>query len=164
MRYFITFSCYGSHLHGDESGSVDRKHNVFGGRLAEANAGLAAAMREGMEQPPYFLDEVRRTTVLDAVREVCLHHGWSLWAAHVRTNHVHVIVEADVRPENVLHAFKSYASRALNRLGIDRPERKRWARHGSTLWLRNDEDARESVRYVVSRQGEPMAVYVADGI
>jgi|GEM_PF-3341019 len=24
LRYFITFACYGSRLHGDESGSVDR--------------------------------------------------------------------------------------------------------------------------------------------
>ena len=105
MRYFITFACYGSHLHGDESGSVDRKHNVFGGRLAEANAGRAAAMREEMDQPPYFLDQARRAAVLDALRQVCLHHGWSLCAAHVRTNHVHVIVEADVRPEKVMHAL-----------------------------------------------------------
>ncbi len=102
MRYFITFSCYGSRLHGDKTGSVDRKHNVFGGRLAEANAGRVAAMREEMDQPPYFLDQVRRKAVLDALREVCLHQGWSLWAAHVRTNHVHVIVEADVRPEKVI--------------------------------------------------------------
>ena len=30
MRYFITSACYGAHLHGDESGSVDRHHNVPG--------------------------------------------------------------------------------------------------------------------------------------
>jgi len=30
MRYFITFACYGAHLHGDESGSVDRNHLVPG--------------------------------------------------------------------------------------------------------------------------------------
>ncbi len=27
------------------------------------------------------------------------------------------------------------ASRGLNRLGKERPDRKRWARHGSTQWL-----------------------------
>jgi len=35
MRYFITFSCYGTHLYGDESGSVDRQHNVPGSRLMD---------------------------------------------------------------------------------------------------------------------------------
>ncbi len=92
----------------------------------------------------------------------CLHRNWSLWAAHVRTNHVHAIVEADVAPESVMNAFKSYASRGLNRLEIDEPGRKRWARHGSTRWLWKDEDVLEAVRYVVSGQGEPMEVYVSD--
>ncbi len=101
-------------------------------------------------------------TVLDALRKVCLHYRWNLWAAHVRTNHVHVVVEAEVRPEKVMHAFKSYASRALNRLGIDGPERRRWARHGSTRWLWKDEDVQQSIQYVVEQQGEPMEVYLAD--
>jgi hypothetical protein len=71
-------------------------------------------------------------------------------------------VEADVRPEKVMNAFKSYASRSLNRLGIDGSDRKRWARHGSTRWLWTDDDVREFIRYVVSGQGEPMEVYVAE--
>jgi REP element-mobilizing transposase RayT len=100
--------------------------------------------------------------VLDTLHEVCAYRGWNLWAAHVRTNHVHVIVEADVRPENVMNALKSYASRSLNRLGTDGADRKRWARHGSTRWLWKDEDVQEAIRYVVSGQGEPMEVYLAD--
>jgi hypothetical protein len=82
----------------------------------------------------------------------------------VRTNHAHIVVEADVRPEMLMNAFKSYASRGLNRLGSDEPDRKRWARHGSTLWLWKDEDGQEAIRYVVSEQGEPMVVYLADSL
>jgi hypothetical protein len=37
-------------------------------------------------------------TLLDALREVCFHRGWSLRASRVRTNHADVAVEADVRP------------------------------------------------------------------
>ena len=33
VTYLITFACYGCHLHGDESGSVDREHNLPGSRL-----------------------------------------------------------------------------------------------------------------------------------
>jgi REP element-mobilizing transposase RayT len=164
MRYFITFVCYGTHLHGDASGSVDRHHNLYGNRLVEANPELVAVRRQQMDQAPYSLDRDRRATVLSALREVCEFKGWSLWAAHVRTNHVHAVVEADGRPERVMHAFKSYASRELNRLEIDPPDRKRWARHGSTRWLWKDEDVREAIRYVVEGQGEPMEVYRAEGL
>ena len=123
MRYFITFACYGAHLHGDDSGSVDRYHNLFGSRPVKPDPHRAVAEREKMPQPPYWLDPDSREVVLN------------LLVAHVRTNHVHVVVEAEVQPERVMVEFKSYASRALNSLGLDGPDRRRWARHGSTRWL-----------------------------
>jgi REP element-mobilizing transposase RayT len=164
MRYFLTFSCYGGHLHGDESGSVDRSHNLPGSRLLEADPQRALAERQEMNQAPYLLDRDSRPVVLEALREVCLHRGWTLLAAHVRTNHVHVVVEAGIRPEKVMNDFKSYASRGLNRLCHKASDRKRWARHGSTRWLWKDQDVRDAIQYVVEAQGEPMAVFLADDL
>lgn len=164
MRYFITFATYGTHLHGDESGSIDRGHNLVGSPLLECNPQRASTARQRMSQPPYHLDRDRRAAVLGALHGHCAHRGWSLLAVHVRTNHIHAIVEADVRPERVMNEFKSYASRELNRLDLDGSDRKRWARHGSTRWLWKDEDVREAIRYVVEEQGEPMAVFVADAL
>jgi REP element-mobilizing transposase RayT len=115
-----------------------------------------------MSQPPYRLDQDSRAAVLAAIRGHCAHRGWTLLAAHVRTNHLHVILEAEVRPEKVLNEFKSYASRALNRLDRDGPRRKRWARHGSTRWLFKDRDVLEAIQYVVEEQGEPLALFVAE--
>jgi REP element-mobilizing transposase RayT len=118
--------------------------------------------REQMDKEPYSLDQQRRAAVLCALREVCLHRDWILLATHVRTNHVHVVVAADVRPEMIMSTFKKYVSRALNNLGIDEPDTKRRARHGSTRWLFKDENVEEAIRYVVSGQGEPMEVYQAE--
>ena len=115
-----------------------------------------------MSQPPYRLDQDGRAAVLAAVQGHCAHRGWMLLAAHVRTNHLHVILEAEVRPEKVMNKFKSYASRALNRLDRDGPHRKRWARHRSTRWLFKDCDVLEAMRYVVEEQGEPLALFVAE--
>jgi REP element-mobilizing transposase RayT len=158
----ITFTSYGAHLHGDESGSVDRNHNLPGSPFLEPSPNRAAVEHQKMNQPPFVLDRASREVVLEALREVCSFRGWTLLAAHVRTNHVHVIVESEVWPEKVMNDFKSYASRGLNRLGCDGPDRKRWARHGSTRWLWKDQDVRDAIRYVVEEQGEPMAVFVAD--
>jgi hypothetical protein len=132
MRYFITFACYGGHLHGDESGSVDPRHNLPGSRLLLADPERASVELQRMKQAPYVLDQESREAVLETLREVSLQRGWTLLAAHVRTNHVHAVVEAEVRPEKVMNDFKSYASRGLNRLGRNGPDRRRWARHGST--------------------------------
>jgi REP element-mobilizing transposase RayT len=82
-----------------------------------------------------------------------------LLAVHVRTNHVHVLVDAEARPERVMNDLKSYASRLLNKLGFDEPDRKRWARHGSTRWLWSREQVSAALEYVIDKQGCPMAVY-----
>jgi REP element-mobilizing transposase RayT len=74
---------------------------------------------------------------------------------------VHVVVEADVRPERIMNDLKSYASRCLNRLGLDEPTRKRWARHGSTRWLWQPQTVSAAIQYVVQEQGDPMAVFRA---
>ena len=94
MRYFITFACYGAHLHGDESGSVDRRHNLFGGRWLQADPQLARVERRSRNQPPYEMDSDSRAVVPQALAEVCSHRGWNLLAAPVRTNHAHVVIEA----------------------------------------------------------------------
>ena len=111
-----------------------------------------------------MLDQVRRDVVLAAIHRHCALRGWNLLAAHVRSNHVHAIVESETQPERILNEFKSYASRELNRLGVDSSERKRWARHGSTRWLWKDEDVRNALQYVIDEQGELMALFVANEI
>jgi REP element-mobilizing transposase RayT len=157
MTYPISFACYGLRLHGNESGSVDREHNLFGNRLLGIDTERLSAEKELMDQPSYALDGDRRTAALQAIQEVCSHRGWSLMAAHVRSTHVHAVVEANARPEKVMNGLKSYASRALNRLGKDEIGRKRWARHGSTHWLWNRKEVSAAIRYVVEGQGDPMA-------
>jgi hypothetical protein len=57
MRCFLTFACYGAHLHGDESGSVDGHHNVFGARVLEADPQRAEAERRNMKQSSKAMNE-----------------------------------------------------------------------------------------------------------
>jgi hypothetical protein len=64
MRYFLTVACYGAHLQGEEAGSVDRRHNLFGGRLLEPDPQRAVAQRRSLKQSPYKLDGDSRAVVL----------------------------------------------------------------------------------------------------
>lgn len=114
-----------------------------------------------MAQPPYCMDQSRREAVLAAMRERCADRDWILLAAHARTNHVHVVVDADVPPERIMNDLKSYASRCLNQIGLVEPSRKRWARHGSTRWLSRARSVSAAIRYVIDEQGDPMAVFEA---
>ena len=64
------------------------------------------------EDPPYFLDPKRRAVVLDTIQEVARHRQWHLYACHVRSNHIHLVVSAEAKPEKVMADFKAYCSRA----------------------------------------------------
>ena len=161
MVYLITFACYGCHLHGSESGSVDRAHNTFKTPILELDSALAVSEEERMNQAPYHLDQIHRDAVLQAIQEVCAHRGWSLLAAYVPSNHVHTVVEAEVPPERVMGVFKAYASRRLSRMRLDHPSRKRWAHHGSTRWLWRPQHISAAMQYVVAEQGEAMSVFEA---
>lgn len=159
MTYLITFACYGCHLHGDPKGSVDPEHNIPGSRLVEANERRTAWVLSRMDQPAYSMDKPRRQAVLASLVERCSNRKWVLLAAHVRTNHVHLVIEAEVRPERLMNDLKSFASRRLNELGFDGADRRRWARHGSTRWLWKRDAVAAAIQYVVDKQGEKMDVY-----
>ena len=107
LAYLITFSCYGARLHGDESGSVDRSHNVYGTPLLASNPSRVSSEERRTKQTPYCLDGSRRAIVLAAVVELCAHREWRLLAAHIRTQHVHMVIAAEDAPEKVLEDAKN---------------------------------------------------------
>ncbi len=159
LAYLITFTCYGTFLHGDERTSVDRHHSGFDTPPLLPNTSRVQAVRRQLKQKPYRLDQRRRQIVLEALREACRDHHWWVFAAHVRSNHVHVVVQAETKPESVLGTLKARASRRLTRCGVDPTGRRRWTSHGSTEYLWREEDVDSVIEYVVDRQGEKMAVY-----
>ena len=140
---------------------MDRKHHLPASPLVEADPRRLSAEARQMDQPPYRMDEQRREAVLAAIVERCSDRHWGLRAADVRTNHVHIVVDGDVRHERIMNDLKSYASRRLNQLGLDDPARKRWARHGSTRWLFDQENVSDAIEYVMNQQGPRMAVFEA---
>jgi REP element-mobilizing transposase RayT len=103
-----------------------------------------------MRREPYLFDLPRAKKVLTAVQEVCRFRNWDLIAAHVRTNHVHVIVDGLKTPASAITTLKAYSSRALN-------TQKNWARGGSATALASADAVSAAVEYVVNQQGEPLA-------
>src|SRR5207248_329842 len=125
IAYFLTFTTYGTWLHGRDPGSVDRKHNVPGTPFLPPNAELESTRRQSLRQEPYMLDEPRRSVVLKTIREVAKHRKWKLWAVHVRMNHVHIVVTAPGSPEKAMSDFKAWASRRLREAFGESPVRDR---------------------------------------
>jgi REP element-mobilizing transposase RayT len=164
IAYLITFTCYGTRLHGDGKGSVDRHHNRFGTPFLPADVGKCNRAGMLMKQPPYHMDAVRRALVLEAIQEICLQRHWELIAAHVRSTHVHCVVSAAIKSRLLMNAIKAHCSRKLNESGIEPGRSRRWTRGGSKRGLWTEQSIEDAVIYVLDKQGEPMEVFrMSDG-
>jgi len=100
-----------------------------------------------------------REVVRDAIAGLCRRRGWRLLALHVRTNHVHAVVEANGDADRVMSDMKARASRELTRAGFDEAARRRWTRHGSTLHLFHESAVADKIDYTLNRQGAMLAYY-----
>src|SRR6185369_4463955 len=92
LGYLITFRCYGTWLHGDERGSIDRFHNRYNSPYISPNEQWHShIINQITETGPVTLNAEQRENVESAIREVCDYRRWTLHAVNVRTNHVHVV-------------------------------------------------------------------------
>ena len=157
--YLITFRTYGTWLHGDPRGSVDRKHAGHGLPMRGTNAALEAAERGALQHPPFVLDARQRDLVARAIEETCSFRGWALHAITVRIEHVHVVIGAEREPpERVLGAMKSWSTRRLVEAGVQQRGTHTWSRHGSTRYLWTDAQLERAIRYVREGQGGALPV------
>lgn len=154
MNVFITIRTYGTWLHGDERGSVDRNHNQYGEPRLAPSPGLSRVMRKQMKDAPFVMNHFQRQFVSEAIEVVVSHRSWSLHALNVRTNHVHIVVTApdEIEPEVVMNTFKVWATRRLRKERSVSQDRRIWARHGSTLKLLRTQEFHNACHYVLNCQ------------
>jgi hypothetical protein len=77
-----------------------------------------------MIDSPFELGPVDRGLVLAAIRDVCIFRGWELLAAHVRTNHVHAVVQGTGTPEIMMFDVQS----------LCKPHARVWAKAVGAAW------------------------------
>jgi REP element-mobilizing transposase RayT len=158
IAYLITFTTYGTWLHGDNRHSVSRRHNQFGSNFVAPASGLNRKEQSALNNPPVMLGQSQRDIVLQTIFEVCEFRGWFAHAVHVRSNHVHVVVSGNEKPEKMMVNFKAYATRAIR--GNNDAEttiKKYWTRHGSTKYICSKEGLASAIRYVEIEQGKMMS-------
>jgi len=158
----MTFTCYGTRLHGDQRLSVDRTHNQFNTPFLTANPSRYKAERKRLRFAPYWLDQRRRRVVGASFLNLCRQRSWNLISFHVRIKHVHLVLSAAVNPRRILIDLKSEASRQLNLAKLDRVRRNRWTRGGSKIYLWTPQSVVAAVDYVLNHQGKAMERYLAD--
>jgi len=172
-RYWlITWTCYGTWLHGDVRGFVgnirDRDgdyvvHNVPGTPYDSDIAALRSVVRQRMTGEPVSLVQADADAMIRQYQETAHVRGWALQAASVMADHTHVVVAVpgDPEPDAILETFKSWATRAVRKHRPLPGNGTFWTAKGSKRKLGDDGAVRTAVIYVVKKQAGPLAVWWA---
>jgi REP element-mobilizing transposase RayT len=153
LAYLISFRSYGTWLHGDKRGCIDRFHNRYGEPYLPLNEAWQSHNRKQLKTNPFFLGARERGSVETGIRETCNIRKWHLQALSVRTNHVHSVVTANRKPELVLNAFKANATRQLREDQLWAHQFSPWADKGSKIRLWNESSVAKAIDYVLNGQG-----------
>lgn len=160
LAYLITFRCYGTWLHGDARGSIDRFRNQYKSSLIAPNVKWENHNLQHLKLDPVRLNTQRRETIEQAIRETCDIRKWLLQAVNVRTNHVHLVVSIGItRPEIALNAFKANATRKMRETGCWQSDKTPWAAKGSKRYLWNERSVGLANDYVINGQGDELPTF-----
>jgi REP element-mobilizing transposase RayT len=156
LAYFLSFRSYGTWLHGDKRGSVDRFHNRYGSPRLPENVNWFKYNQWSLRAEPLILGPNERRILKEAIRETCDIRKWLLIAFNVRTNHVHVVVNAPAAPKLVLNAFKANATRKLREEKLWPHSFSPWVRKKSKRRLWNERSVARAIDYVLYGQGDDL--------
>ena len=160
LAYLITFRTYGTWLHGDERGSIDRHNNIYGASRYAPEPHWNQISKDRLKREPVSLDAVRRNCVEKAMRETCEKRSWHLIALNIRTNHVHVVTAiGNKAPAAALNAFKANATRQMRSEMCWVSELTPWADKGSERYLWSEKHIADAADYVVNGQGENLPAF-----
>ena len=153
LAYHLTFTTYGTWLHGDERSSVDRKSASAVKKHVPPDPMLKEYMEDQLKHPKVLLHESARHIVRNAIDDYCRFKCWPLLALNVRTNHVHLVVKAVDQPSKMLNAVKARATRLLREAGEFEPTQPIWTERGNKGRLLTQKAVNDAIDYVNNQQG-----------
>jgi REP element-mobilizing transposase RayT len=154
LAYHITFGTYGTRLHGDPRGTVDRSRNKHGDPIIGRNVDWHNLEAGNLVGGPVVFDQDIRGRIEQAVGRVCDRGGWVCHAAACQTNHVHVLITSGDDSKLIRRLLKRWLSEYLNSeagAGADVPKRW-WTKGGSIKWVWDEAYFQNVCRYIERQQ------------
>ena len=150
IAFHITWGTYGTRLHGDPRGTVERAHNIPGTPILEHDSQRWDESKARLKYLPVRLTREQMVFIEEVVPALCDRGYWALRACAAGPDHVHVVLSTDHDPDTARRLLKRWLGQAISEhwdLG-DGPERTWWAEGGSTKPICDEVYLANAVRYV----------------
>jgi hypothetical protein len=108
IAYHITFGTYGTRLHGDERGTVDRSLNKPGDPIIGADPGWWEREWERLRFDPVVLRPEQMIYAERVIPTLCARGGWKYHVGAGGPDHVHVLLTSEAEGDAVRKWLKRW--------------------------------------------------------
>ncbi len=158
LAYFITIGTYGTRLHGDPRGTVDRENHTPGDPFLAADPARSSFDAGSMSSAPTRLDSAQQELVESIVPQLADELGWTCHVVSAAPNHVHALISAEPHGHVVRRLLKRRLSQALSDRWPVRPAATWWAEGGSVKWIWNPASLRAACEYIADQRRDERAL------
>ena len=152
LAYHITFGTYGSRLHGDERGSVDRAHNSPGEPFLGPDVRRREQETQLLRSEPITFKSAQQRFIEAVIPGVCERGDWGYHVAAAGPDHVHVLLSADSDPKTVRRLLKRWLGQQLSSNWPLSRGQSWWAEGGSIKWIWKQHYFRRAFDYIASQR------------
>ena len=151
LAYHITFGTYGTRLHGDPKGTVDRAHNRPGDPILGQHDAWMCEEQSRMRFSAMFLTDEQRRFIEHVFTSLCVECQWQYRIVAASPDHVHALLTTRVEAKAVRKLLKRRLSQTLSERWPLAAGQVWWASGGSIKWIWN-ESYLSNVHHYIERQ------------
>ncbi len=155
LAYHITFETYGTRLHGDPKGTVDRSMNRYGDPIIGSDHKRWIREIELLKFPSVNFDLSHRQYAESLIPSICQTGGWIYHIAAVGVDHIPVLLTADAEGTVVRKWFKRWLGEELSEKWPLSTGQTFWSEGGSVKWVWNEDYFHAIHRYILHQRTTP---------
>jgi REP element-mobilizing transposase RayT len=153
LAYHITFGTYGTRLHGDPRGTVDREHNQFGEPILGPDPERQREEASRLNFEPVYFTLEQREFIESVIPSICERGGWQYVICAAGPDHVHVCLSApDIPGDRIETWLKRWLTEQLSARWPLLPGARWWAKNGSVKWIFDEAYFRNVKQYIADQR------------
>ena len=148
LALHITWGTYGTRLHGDPRGTVDRYNNEYGEPVLGYDEHRWEREEQKLNFPPVVLTRPQMIYIEQQLPRICDRGHWKHIVGAAGPDHVHEILDSPFDPDTIRRLLKRWLGQALSERWALPDGATWWAECGSIKWIDNERYFDNATRYV----------------
>ncbi len=154
LAYHITFGMYGSRLHGEPRGTVDRSMNKPGDPIIGRDTDWEQIERSLLRFPPVVPTSQQRRFTESIIPSICDRGGWQLHMCAVQADHGHTLLTTTADGKTGRRLLKRWLGQALLERWPLPTDATWWAEGGSIKWVWDHQYFENVFSYIENQRTE----------